>query len=99
VLPQPKLILHIDDDEDDLLFLQEALKIVAPHLALHQVSCGNAALSFLEQSKRSNALPCLIVIDLNLPMMSGKEIIWAIKTDGQLSSIPLVIFTTASAAA
>jgi CheY-like chemotaxis protein len=99
VLPHPKVILHIDDDEDDLLFLHEALKQVAPEVILHQVSCGMIALSFLKQSKQRNALPCLIVIDLNLPVMSGKEIIREIKADVQLASIPLVIFTTASSAA
>jgi CheY-like chemotaxis protein len=96
---QSKVILHIDDDEDDLLFLKEALKLVAPHLILYQANSGSAALSFLRHSKRINELPSLIVIDLNLPVMSGKEIIREIKADAQLSSVPLVIFSTASAAA
>jgi CheY-like chemotaxis protein len=91
-----RIVLHIDDDEEDRMLLEGALKEQDPHIIVRQADSGSAALSFLKQSKHFNDLPCLIVLDMNMPDMNGKEVLNEIKKDKELASLPLVIFTTAS---
>jgi two-component system response regulator len=94
--PSPKTVLHIDDDEEDRLILEGAMKRLDTQIIVRQADSGSAALSFLQQSKQFHDLPSLVVLDLNMPGMNGTEVIQEIKKDEKLASLPLVIFTTAS---
>jgi CheY-like chemotaxis protein len=91
-----RIVLHIDDDEEDRMLLEDALKQEDPHIIVRQAGSGSAALSFLKQSKHFHDLPCLIVLDMNMPGMNGKDVLNEIKKDEELASLPLIIFTTAS---
>lgn len=93
--PAPKIVLHIDDDEEDRMMLEEALQNLDAGIQVQQAESGEAALSYLKQSKEQGTMPCLIVLDINMPGMNGKEVIKEIKGDRELSSLPLVVFTTA----
>jgi CheY-like chemotaxis protein len=89
-------ILFVDDDPDDLEFYGESMKVVDPGLQVAEARSGMKALEYLEQMKQQNALPSLIILDINMPVMSGKETLVHIRQDEELSSIPVVIFSTAS---
>lgn len=91
----PRIVLHIDDDEEDRMLLEEALQKLDAKIRVQQAESGEAALSFLKQSKALGAMPCLIVLDINMPGMNGKEVLKEIKGDQELSSLPLILFTTA----
>jgi len=93
---QPDTILLIDDDPDDLEFYGESIRLVQPALVIEEASSGIKALEYLARAKRRNRLPCLIVLDVNMPVMSGRETLLAIRRDKDLHSIPIVIFSTAS---
>ena len=93
---QRRIVLHVDDDPEDRELLEEALKKLDPKIMVRQVENGIDALSYLKQSKHLQDLPCLIVLDLNMPGMNGKEVLREIQKDEELASLPLVIFTTAS---
>ena len=93
---QQRIVLHIDDDEEDRMLLEEALQKLDARIKVQQVDNGKAALSFLKQSKELGHLPCLIILDINMPGMNGKEVLKEIKKDQELASLPLILFTTSS---
>lgn len=89
----PKLILHIDDDDDDLAFMKDAIEQVDGYL-LKQYSNGKEGLKFLEQAKAFGDVPWLIILDMNMPMMNGIEVVKKIKEDEVLNKVSVVVFTT-----
>jgi CheY-like chemotaxis protein len=89
-------VLCIDDDQDDLLFMNEAILEHGSGLKMVGVSDGQEALAYLEKAKAADKLPCLIIMDINMPKMDGKKTIPHLKSDPVLSAIPLVVFTTSS---
>jgi len=88
-----KLILHIDDDDDDLELMKDAIQSI-DGLLLKQCSSGKEGLRFLEQAKTFGDLPCLIVLDMNMPVMDGMYLVKKIKADEVLSNVPVIVFTT-----
>ena len=90
----PKIILHVDDDADDLFLIDYALKSIDSFIVLHQEQNGKKALDFLRQTKLSGNLPSLIILDMNMPAMNAHEIYKEVKKDPALSEIPIIIFTT-----
>jgi CheY-like chemotaxis protein len=89
-------ILCIDDDLDDLSFIQEAVKQHETRFNVIEARDGEQAMDYLLQAKTNGSLPCLIIMDINMPKMDGKKAVQLIKADAHLSTIPLVIFTTSS---
>ena len=91
---QPKVVLHIDDDPDDRLLVNLAIQSIDPSMILREAKDGRKAIEFLNQAKLFGDLPCLIILDLNMPVMNGYETFKEIRKDDILSAIPIVIFTT-----
>ncbi len=89
-------ILCVDDDVDDLHLLQKAINTINAKYTIKEAYNGVEALELLRQMKEQGALPALIVLDINMPKMDGRETFQAIKNDEQLSHIPIVIFSTSS---
>jgi CheY-like chemotaxis protein len=92
-------VLLVEDDPGDILMTQEAFSDHKVHNRLHVVSDGVEAMSFLrkEGSYADVPTPDLILLDLNLPKMDGREVLAAIKEDEKLRAIPVVILTTSEA--
>jgi CheY-like chemotaxis protein len=90
----PKIILHIDDDQDDRYLVGQAIKNIDPSIILREAQDGKKAINFLNQAKLFGDLPCLIILDINMPIMDGYDTYKEISKDDVLSSIPIVIFTT-----
>lgn len=95
-LEQERLILHIDDDEDDRMLVREAIEKIDSQIVLEQASGGLEGIHLLREAKRTGHLPHLIILDLNMPGMDGKEVLLEIKKDPDLARVPLVLFTTSS---
>lgn len=89
-------ILLVDDDEDDLQILSTTLKQMGSSYEILQAHDGADALAQLRQLRQTGKLPSLIIMDINMPRMDGKQTLTAIKADGLLSTIPIVIFSTSS---
>jgi CheY-like chemotaxis protein len=87
-------ILYIDDDPDDRLLLQEAVQLINGRHRLLEALDGEEGLAQLEQMKNNNELPCLIVLDINMPRLDGRQTLNRIRKDVRLSNIPIVIFST-----
>ncbi|MBE7381555.1 MAG: response regulator [Leptolyngbya sp. SIO1E4] len=89
-------MLLVEDDAADIDLTQEALSTAGLHVNLNVVRNGTDALSYLHQQSpfQDTAAPDLILLDLNLPGMSGKEIIREIRGDKKLCHIPITVLTT-----
>ena len=92
-------ILMVEDNPGDVRLTREALKGGKVLNQLHVVEDGVAALDFLYQrAPHQNApRPDLILLDLNLPKMDGREVLARIKSDDSLKVIPVVVLTTSQA--
>jgi two-component system, chemotaxis family, response regulator Rcp1 len=91
-------ILLVEDNPGDVVLTKRALKSGKVLHNLHVVTDGEAALSYLHDIEYGQALrPDLIMLDLNLPKVSGREVLAKIKSNDALTSIPVVILTTSKA--
>lgn len=102
--PTPKAvtILLADDDADDRELAREALQQSRLLNTLHMVSDGEELMDYLHRRGRYAAQgaaprPGLILLDLSMPKMDGREALAAIKKDPTTRQIPVVIMTTSSA--
>ncbi len=96
---QSTVILLVDDDPGDVMLTKRAFQECDSLHRLHVASDGVEALSFLknEGSYATAPRPDLIVLDLNMPRMDGRETLSEIKQDQALRSIPVVVLTTSDA--
>jgi len=91
-------IVLADDDEDDRLMTREAVTANRLTNPLHEVHDGVELLEYLKKQLDDGApLPGLILLDLNMPRMDGREALAAIKSNDQLRHIPVVVLTTSQA--
>ncbi|MEO6722170.1 MAG: response regulator [Ferruginibacter sp.] len=93
---EPPLFLLVDDDPDDIMLLKEAIHSLDKNIEFAEAKDGRAALTFLKEAKLNGRLPGLIVLDINMPILNGREAMALIKKEDQLKQIPLVIFSTSS---
>ena len=91
-------ILLVEDNEGDIILTLEALKEANVSNTIHVVTDGEQALQYLQKQGRFNnaVTPDLILLDINLPKIDGKEVLAEIKKDTVLKVIPVVILTTSS---
>jgi CheY-like chemotaxis protein len=87
-------ILWADDDPDDLQMMREILLKTEKKFDIIEVNNGKEALDYLGRAKDEGALPCLIILDINMPVLDGKETLSIIKRNDAYQSIPVVVFTT-----
>ena len=95
----PVDILLVEDDPGDVLMTKEALADAKMANELFVVSNGEEALAFLfQEGEYADApRPGLILLDLNLPRVDGREVLARIKDDEVLRRIPVVVLTTSEA--
>lgn len=89
-------ILWADDDIDDLMLMRHVLKDLGNNYNITEVNNGQEALNYLSKAKETNELPCLIILDMNMPVLDGKETLTRLKKDEAFKDIPVVFFTTSS---
>jgi CheY-like chemotaxis protein len=92
-------ILLVEDNPSDVLLTQIAMKECKIANNLHVASDGEQALTFLRRQgpHADQPRPDLVLLDLNLPRMDGRELLVAMKSDPDLRSIPIVVLTTSDA--
>jgi CheY-like chemotaxis protein len=91
-----KFVLCVDDDMDDRSVISEAIKEVDPSLSVIEATNGREAHQFLQEAKNIGVFPCLILLDMNMPIMNGKETLTEIRKDELLRTIPVAFFSTSS---
>lgn len=93
---QPEhIILYAEDDLDDLFIVNQAFE---KHNNLKVIHANNGveAIDILNNLNQVQKLPCLIILDINMPVVDGKEALKKIKTSDNFSNIPVVLFSTSS---
>jgi CheY-like chemotaxis protein len=90
------IILCVDDDDDDLFFIREIIESQGHSFEIKEAKNGVDALNYLEDGLKKSEMPCLIIMDMNMPRMDGKQTISKIKENEDLEKIPVVVFTTSS---
>lgn len=97
--PMPIEILLVEDNAGDVRLTQEVLKSSKVRNNLIVASNGQEALNCLrKEGKYANSTrPDVILLDLNLPLMDGREVLEKIKVDPEFKRIPVVILTTSKA--
>lgn len=93
--PRTYEILLVEDSPGDVRLCEEALRESARPPRLHVVRDGVEAMEFLR--KPEQALPDLILLDLNLPRKDGRQVLRELKQDARLRRIPVVVLSTSSA--
>ena len=90
------VILYAEDDNDDFIILSDAFKAYSENIEIVRAENGVKVIDYLKDTGSGQKCPGLIILDLNMPVMDGKETLIRIKSSNQYSNIPVVIFTTSS---
>lgn len=96
---EPIDVLLVEDDPGDTLMIREAFEDNKVRNTLACVTDGVEAMQYLRREGRyaDAPRPDLVLLDLNLPKMDGREVLKEIKGDGELATIPVVVLTTSQA--
>jgi DNA-binding response OmpR family regulator len=94
-MPAKIKIFLIEDDQDDREFLEVALNDNSVDYELDYISRGDQILHWLETT---TSKPDIIIMDLNLPKLHGKEVICRIKESSRFKDVPFLVLTTSSSA-
>jgi CheY-like chemotaxis protein len=87
-----KPILLVEDDQVDTMTVTRALKEIHVTNPLVHLENGEDAVNYLRDPQKEK--PCIILLDLNMPIMNGIEFLQVVKNDSKLRCIPVVVLTT-----
>jgi len=87
------VVLNVDDDQEDREFFCDALREVDPSINCMIAGSGMEALSLLQ---RKRPLPDYIFLDINMPMMDGKQCLKALKSIPEFQAIPVIMYSTST---
>jgi CheY-like chemotaxis protein len=91
-----RTILCVDDDADDREVVCYTISEIDPSLKVEHAADGVEAIEYLAKAKEEDALPCLVILDINMPRLDGKQTLAVIKKDAALSEVPIVVFSTSN---
>ena len=98
-MPRVPRILHVDDNEGDLELLEIAFKTHGFPVSLINALDGAQGIVLLEDAVRTDLLPDLVLLDLNIPRVHGTEVLRFIRQHERLRTIPTVILTSSDGGA
>lgn len=90
------IVLYADDDPDDLELVKDAFEHYSKNVDVITVTTGMQALSYLDKLTEYDPKPCLIILDINMPVLSGKDVLLKIRLMERFHSVPVVLFSTSS---
>jgi CheY-like chemotaxis protein len=90
------VVLYADDDPDDLTLVKEAFDQYSNNVDMITASNGGEAFTQLKKLAENEHLPCLIILDVNMPVVDGKELLIKLRHMKEFSDTPVVLFTTSS---
>lgn len=90
------VVLYADDDYDDIQLVTEAFVNYSNNVDLLNFADGLEVLSFLKNLPPDESTPCLIILDINMPRLDGKETLIKIREMNRFKDVPAILFTTSS---
>ena len=95
------VILYVEDEDSDVILLRYALRKANISNPLQVAADGEEALAYLSgrgkyADREKYPLPCLVLLDLNLPRLGGMKVLEWIRGQGQLAELPVVIYTSSN---
>lgn len=94
--PPKHVVLYADDDEDDLQLVRDAFREYATNVDVITFVDGVSLVNHLKRLSPMDPQPCLLIIDINMPIMNGKETLREIRSMVHFENTPVVLFTTSS---
>lgn len=94
---QRAVVLLVEDNPDDVIMIREAFEQSLTPIQLYVVSNGDQAIKFVRRTDTDALRPSLILLDLNLPIRNGLDVLAELKSDTEFLSIPIVVLTTSQA--
>jgi len=93
---KPAVILLVEDNDNDVELTREGFRMSKLLVNLHRVKDGEECMAFLKKRDRFSEAPTpdVILLDLNMPRMDGREVLAEISNDEKLRHLPVVILTT-----
>jgi CheY-like chemotaxis protein len=88
------LVVYVEDDSDDQLLFKQSFSRYSSTYELSMFSDGEEALDYLLHLKDKQEVPCLIILDMNMPGLSAKELLPLIRGIERFEGIPIVVYTT-----
>jgi len=92
------IVFYADDDTDDLELVKDAFDKFTNNVEVVTAKDGVQALAYLQSLNDFTLTPCLIILDVNMPILSGRDVLRKIKEIPSISSVPVVLFSTSSSA-
>lgn len=89
-------VLYADDDVDDIELLKDVFLPYSNNVELVTFANGFQLISYLQNLKTEDASPCLIILDINMPLLDGKETLIEIRNSYRTKEVPVILFTTSS---
>jgi CheY-like chemotaxis protein len=90
------VIILADDDLDDQLILKEIFSMHSDTVKILNVLNGEETLHLLERLQNKDILPCLVILDINMPKLNGRQTLLRLRQDERLKNIPVVLFSTSN---
>ena len=94
---QRAVVLLVEDNPDDVVMIREAFEQSLTPIQLYVVSNGEQAIKFVRRTDPDAPRPSLILLDLNLPIRNGLDVLAELKSDTDFLSIPILVLTTSQA--
>ncbi len=90
------IVLYADDDSDDLELVTSSFETYANNVEVITFRDGTEIIEFLNKRSDHDPHPCLIILDINMPLLNGKDALVKIRRIPGYESIPVVLFSTSS---
>jgi CheY-like chemotaxis protein len=98
---EPKTVLYAEDDENDVFFMERAFRMAKVEHPLRTVPDGKHAIAYLSgvepyADSTKNPMPGLVLLDLNMPVKGGLDVLQWIRSQPFLSELPVVVLTSSN---
>ena len=89
-------VIWADDDLDDLLIMRETLERLDHQHHVVEAHTGQEVLNYLHSLNNASSYPCLIILDINMPILNGRDTLALIRREEKYNDIPVVMFSTSN---
>ncbi len=95
-LPPKSLVLYADDDADDLELIREAFEEFSNIIELITFNNGIELLHYVKNIQPLQPKPCLIILDINMPALDGKQTLIQLRAIPDFEEVPVMLFSTST---